>query len=393
MYDLGIIEHSDSPYSSPIVIVKKPDNTNRFCIDFRAINRVTVFDAEPMPNPDEVFAKLSSKKFISKLDLTKGYWQMPLTESAKPLTAFQTSKGLFQFRVMPFGLVNAAASFSRVMRKLLRGMDNVDNFLDDIVVATETIEEHIQVLKELFSRLRKAKLTAKPSKCFVGYQSINCLGHVVGENRLRPEVAKVEVIRNAKRPETKKQLRSFLGMIGFYNKFIPNFSEKAVPLTDLTKRGLPNKLNWTDSQERAFQSLKLALTVFPILKLPEVNKPFILQTDASNQGIGAVLVQEEEGMKMPVAYASKKLVKGELKLSTVEKECLALIWGIQKFQKYLYGREFVVETDHQPLSYLNTGKLKNAKLMRWALQIQPYRFRVVAIKGKDNVGADYLSRV
>ena len=137
----------------------------------------------------------------------------------------------------------------------------------------------------------------------------------------------------------------------------------------------------------------LNVTVFPILKLPDFNKCFILQTDASNLGVGAVLVQEEDGIKMPVAYASKKLVKGETKLSTVEKECYALIWGIQKFQKYLYGREFVVETDHQPLSHLNTCKMKNAKLMRWALQLQPYRFRVVAIKGKDNAGADYLSRV
>ncbi|XP_041375943.1 uncharacterized protein LOC121388603 [Gigantopelta aegis] len=207
MLQMDIIEYSDSPYSSPIVIVKKKDGTNRFCIDFRRLNKITIFDAEPMPNADEIFAKLNGCRYISKLDLSKGYWQLPLTESAKGLTAFQTPMGLFQFKVMPFGLVNAPASFSRLMRKLLQDMQNIDNFIDDIIIYTTTFGEHMQVLKELLIRLRNANLTAKPSKCYIGFQSLECLGHIVGNEKLEPVLDKVKAIKEAKQPETKKQVK------------------------------------------------------------------------------------------------------------------------------------------------------------------------------------------
>ncbi|XP_041356959.1 uncharacterized protein LOC121374100 [Gigantopelta aegis] len=393
MLQMDIIEYSDSPYSSPIVIVKKKDGTNRFCIDFRRLNKITIFDAEPMPNADEIFAKLNGCRYISKLDLSKGYWQLPLTESAKGLTAFQTPMGLFQFKVMPFGLVNAPASFSRLMRKLLQDMQNIDNFIDDIIIYTTTFGEHMQVLKELLIRLRHANLTAKPSKCYIGFQSLECLGHIVGNEKLEPVLDKVKAIKEAKQPETKKQVKSFLGLVGFYRKFIPNFASIATPLTDLTRKGQPNKIVWEQAQENAFHTLKNALTRFPILKLPDVDKTFILQTDASENGIGAVLSQMDECIKMPIAYASRKYKKAETHYATVEKECLAIVWAIQKFQRYLYGREFILETDHQPLVYLNKSKCANARLMHWALVLQPYRFQIVAIKGSENVGADCLSRL
>ena len=267
MLQMGIIESSDSPYSSPILVVKKKDGTNRFCIDFRAVNRITVFDAETIPNADEIFAQLAGCKYVSKFDLCKGYWQLPMEESAKPITAFQTPEGLFQFVVMPFGLVNSSASFSRLMRKLLNGMNSVENFIDDIIVYTKSFQEHIQIVRELLERLRSAKLTAKPSKCFIGYNSLECLGHIVGNEQLKPVPDKVTAIMHFQRPETKKQVKSFLGLVGYYRNFIPNFSVIALPLTDLTKKGKPNRVVWTSAQEKLIQHSSKCINCVPNLEI------------------------------------------------------------------------------------------------------------------------------
>ena len=393
MIEMDIIERSDSPYSSPFVIVKKKDQSNRFCIDFRGLNSITIFDAETMGNIEEMFSKLSGYQFISKIDLTKGYWQISLVDAAKPKTAFQTPRGLFQFKVLPFGLVNSGATFVRCMRKVLEGLENVDNFVDDIIVYTRSFNHHMEVLESVFERLASANLSARPSKCYIAYSSLEVLGHIVGTDRLSPNPDKIEVIKNAHRPTTKKQVRSFIGMAEFYRKFVPNFSDIASPLTDLTKKGQPNQVRWEAIHERAFSSLKNALVKAPVLKLPNFSQVFILQTDASDNGIGAILLQDEDNIRLPVSYASKKLKASERNYSTIEKECLAIVWAISKFQRYLYGKQFILETDHQPLIYLQKSKIANARLMRWSLLLQPYRFRIVAIKGKDNVGADFLSRI
>lgn len=218
------------------------------------------------------------------------------------------------------------------------------------------------------------------------------LGYEVGNGELKPVADKVKVIIEAKRPETKKQVRSFLGMIGFYRRFIPNCSTIAIPLTDLTRKGSPNKIPWNGNQERAFQALKGYMVSSPILRLPDLEKTFIVRTDASKTGIGAVLMQEYEGMKFPVAYASRKLLPRETRYAVIELECLALVWGITKFHIYLYGKEFLVETDHCPLIYMNKSKIANSRIMRWVIALQPYRFQIKAIRGVDNIGADYLSR-
>ncbi|XP_069108942.1 uncharacterized protein [Argopecten irradians] len=393
MMSMGVIEPSDSPYSAPVVIVRKKDGTNKFCIDYRQLNRITIFDAEPMPDAEDIFSRLVGHKFFSRLDMSKGYWQVPMSEDSKQKTAFSTPVGLYQFVVMPFGLVNSPATFCRMVRKLLNGMSNIDSFVDDLLIYTKKWTEHLEVLNELFARLRKAGLTARPTKCALGYDSLECLGHIVGQQRLLPNPDKVRAILEADRPVTKKQVRSFLGLAGFYRKFIPNFAVTAVPLTDLTKKGMPNHIIWEDPQERAFETLKKMLATSPILKLPDLEEEFILQTDASDYGIGAILLQKEEDHLLPVAYASRKLKDSERAYAVVEKECLAVVWAVQKFQKYLYGREFVLETDHQPLVYLNKMKGVNSRLMRWALQLQPYRIKIRAIRGRDNVGADFLSRM
>lgn len=393
MMDLGVIEQSTSPYASPIVLVKKKDGSNRFCCDFRKVNSVTIPDAEPIPDQEEIFAKLTDDNFFTKIDLTKGYWQVPLTDHAKPITAFVTPDGLYQFKAMPFGLMNAPASFSRVMRTVLRGLEFVDNFIDDILVHTPTWEQHIAALRSLMTRLKEANIKAKPSKCFVGFAKVDFLGHQLSRGFLRPLHDKVADIQTAPRPKTKKELRSFLGLAGYYRKFVPNFSATAVPLTDLLKKGNPNVLEWDEVHENAFTALKAKLSREPILHLPDVNREFVLRTDASNTGIGAVLLQEFDGEKFPIAYASKKLLPREQAYSTIEKECLAVVWAVQKFETFLYGREFVLEVDHQPLLAVQKSKVANGRILRWALALQQYRFRIEAIKGKENVGADYMSRV
>lgn len=294
---------------------------------------------------------------------------------------------------MPFGLVNAPATFSRVMRSVFRGVPCVVNFIDDILIHTRSWEHHLEVLEEVLRLLSKANLKAKPSKCFLGFETIEFLGHQVSKGCLKPNLDKIDAIVNAHRPQSKKKLRSFLGLAGYYRKFFPNFSAIAVPLTDKTKKRLSNNVMWEEAQELAFQTLKSLLSAAPILHLPDVEKPFILRTDASDTGVGAVLMQEDEGKKFPVAYASKKLLPLEKNYSTIEKECLGVVWAVQKFEPYLYGREFVLEVDHEPLRSMTKGKMANGRVLRWSLALQPYQFRVEAIKGKDNVGADYLSRM
>lgn len=392
MLKMDIIERSDSPYSSPVVLVSKKDGSTRFCIDFRRLNKITQFDAEPMPNAEEIFVKLAKDNFFTKIDLTKGYWQIAVKPEDRPKTAFTTPDGLYQFRKMPFGLINAPATFSRLMRSLLHDIEYVDNYIDDILIHTPSFEEHLQTLNTCLRHLRAAGLTARPSKCMVCFEKLEFLGHVIGRGELVPHQDKLEKIKKAKQPQTKKELRAFLGLAGYYRKFIANFAAIACPLTDKTKSKEPNKVEWSDSQELAFQTLKERLTSSPILHLPDIEKAFILRTDASSTGIGAILLQEHDDNVFPVAFASKKLLPREANYSVMERECLAVVWAIKKFQRYLYGREFTLQTDHEPLAYMQKAKVVNSRIMRWALSLQPYSIRIVAIKGSENVGADYLSR-
>ena len=393
MLKLGVIERSSSGYASPVVLVKKKDESVRFCIDFRKVNRVIMFDPEPMPNPEELFAKLRNGKYFSKIDLTKGYWQIPMSERSKEVTAFVTFDGQYQFKFLPFGLVVAGAVFTRMMRKIFGEMNNVVTYIDDLLCYTETWEEHLIVLKNVFAKLQEANLAAKPKKCYFGYQNLEFLGYFVGKGQLKASPALLDKIQSSERPKTKKEVRSFLGLASFYRKFIPNFAEIAVPLSDLTKKGSSTKVKWGESQERSFQTLKALLVKPPILQLPDFNRTFIIQTDASDTGIGCVLMQEYDGILHPVSYASRKLASREQNYSVIEREALAIVWAISKFDFYLYGRQFVVQTDHKPLVYVNKSKTLNKRIMRWAMLLQEYQFSVQSISGKNNYAADFLSRV
>ena len=394
MLGMGVIERANSPYNSPIVLVKKKDGTIRFCVDFRKLNQKVIFDAEPMPDVEYLFSKLAKAKYLSKLDLAKGYWQVPMSDSDKAKTAFTTPAGQFQWRVMPFGLKTAGAIFSRMMRNLLEPLHlpEVSNFMDDVMIGSETRQRHIQCIAILFCRLREVQLAARPKKCYLGFKQLEYLGHTVGNGQIRPEEDKMQRIRDAPRPQTKRQVRSFLGLVGYYRRFVPNFAAIAAPLTDLTKGGKTGPVTWTETCETAFETLKARLCSGPVCSLPDFDRLFVLQTDASEGGVGAILCQDQGSGLQPITCASKKLSKAERNYSTIEKECLAIVWGVQKFRQYLYGRTFVVQTDHRPLQYLQEAKTTNSRLMRWALQLQPFSIRVENIPGKDNIPADFLSR-
>nr|KAI8764985.1 hypothetical protein BgiMline_002655 [Biomphalaria glabrata] len=393
----GIIAPSVSPYNAPVVLVRKPDGGHRMCIDFRRLNAVAEFQAEPLPDPATIFANLSHARYFSKFDLSRGYYQIEVEPECRPLLAFSTPQGHYEFQTVPFGLNNSSSVFTRMMRKLLAPIESpgIQNFIDDILIATETWSEHIALISSLLLRLRETGLTARPSKCLIGFTRLKFLGHVIQENQLMPDEEKVAQLLEAPRPITKTGVRSFLGMCGYYQKFIPHFNSIAAPLSDLTKKDRPDKVTWNEECELAFQRLKECLTSSPVLKLPDLSRTFVLRTDASGSGLGAVLMQTAEGSGdtlFPVAYASRKLNQAESNYATIELECLALVWAIEKFQAFLYGKHFTLQTDHKPLSYLSSSKHLNARLMRWSLLLQPYSFQVEHVPGNENAAPDFLSR-
>ncbi|XP_068215800.1 uncharacterized protein [Palaemon carinicauda] len=324
MLDMGIIQESASPYASPVVMVKKSDGSNRVCIDFRKLNRITIFDPEPMVTADDVFARLSESNYFTKIDFTKGYWQIKVRSEDVPKTAFVTPDGQYEFLKMPFGMVNAGATYVKCMRTLLKGLDNVESYIDDLLVHTKSWSEHLETLQELFQRIRNANLTVRPSKCILASETVQFLGHEIQGGTLSLQETNISKIQSAPQPKTKKEVRSFLGLTGFYRAYVPNYATIAAPLSDLTKRGKSNVVQWQEPQEKAYNSLKSILVNKPVLRLPDLNRRFILRTDASDVGLGAVLLQEYEDGLFPVSFASRKLLDREQRYSTMEKECLAI---------------------------------------------------------------------
>lgn len=393
MLSLGIIEPSKSEWCHPVVLVPKKDGSIRFCIDFRYLNSVSKFDSYPTPRIDELIDRLGKARYLTTIDLCKGYWQIALTERSCELTAFRTPWGLFQFKVLPFGLHGAPASFQRLMDQVLCGLSEFAGaYLDDVVIYSTSWAQHLEHLQVVFQRLQEAGLTINPGKCAFAKAEIEYLGFVIGNGQVKPQVAKVQAIQNCPLPQTRKQLRSFLGMAGFYNRFIPNFSSRAAVLTDMVGSRCPNQVQWTTEAEAAFRDLQQALSKEPVLFSPDFDQDFVLQTDASERGLGAVLLQGPVGGRRPVAFISRKLFPRESRYSTIEKECLAVKWALDSLRYYLLGRQFTLETDHKALAWMQRMKDTNSRVTRWYLAMQPFHFTICHVPGRDNVTADYLSR-
>lgn len=400
MLDANIIRRSRSPWSFPVVIVDKKDGSKRFCVDFRKLNQVTKKNSYPLPVIDDILALLGKAKYFTSLDLKSGYWQVLMDEDDKEKTAFACHRGLFEFNVMPFGLSNAPAVFQELMSVVLQGLNEFAiAYLDDILIFSSTLEDHLKHLDMIFDRLRKHDLRLKLKKCSFLQLETNYLGFIVDRDGIRPDPKKVEAIRSLPVPTCVREVRSFVGMSSYYRRFIPNFSEIAEPIIALTKKHAHFK--WTEKHDKAFQYLKDSLSVVPLLAYPDPNKPYTLYTDASGTCIGACLTQksdsDEEALpnvsnEKPIYYLSHKLSRTQCKWSTVEKEAYAIHFALQKLDHYLHGAQFVIKTDHKPLKYLLESPMQNRKIQLWALSMAGYNCTIEYIAGTTNTCADLLSR-
>ena len=400
MLDAKVIRRSRSPWSFPVVIVDKKDGSKRFCVDFRKLNQVTKKNSYPLPVIDDILALLGKAKYFTSLDLKSGYWQVLMNESDKEKTAFACHRGLFEFNVMPFGLSNAPAVFQELMSVVLQGLgDFAIAYLDDILVFSPTLEDHLQHLDTIFDRLRKHDLKLKLKKCNFLESETNYLGFIIGKDGIKPDPKKVEAIRSLPIPTCVREVRSFIGMSSYYRRFIPNFSEIAEPIIALTKKHAHYK--WSAKHDEAFQYLKDSLSVVPLLAYPDTNKPYTLYTDASGTCIGACLTQSCDmaddkipnvSNEKPIYYLSHKLSKTQCKWSTVEKEAYAIHFALQKLDHYLHGAQFVIKTDHKPLKYLLESPMQNKKIQLWALSMAGYNCTIEYTAGTTNTCADLLSR-
>ena len=367
----GIIWPSLSPWSSPIIPVRKKDGSVRLCVDFRRINAVSVPDPYLMPRVDEIIDRLGKAQSLSKLDLNKGFRQVPVNPSDIEKTAFCAPAGKFEYVFMPFGLQNAPATFQRLMDQVLVNMmDFARAYIDDVVVYSESWEEHLRHLQTVLERFREVGLTAKPSKCEWAAASFTYLGHVVGRGQVRPEEGKVKAARDFARPITKTDIRSFLGLTTYYRNFVDHYADNSVALTAATRKTAPTTVEWTQQMEEEFRYIKDSLCCVPFLIIPTEDDTFVLQADASGTGIGAMLSVKRDTGEKPVAFFSRKLLPREQKYSATELEGLAVVDAITHFGIYLISSPFTVETDHRALSFLNTCKLTNGRLARWAMKLQ-----------------------
>ncbi|XGW15120.1 hypothetical protein V3C99_000979, partial [Haemonchus contortus] len=397
--DRNIIEKSYSDWAFPIVLVEKKDGSIRLCVDYRELNKCIKQDSYPIPTIDAILASLAGKKYFSTLDMCSGYWQIPLEESSKHKSAFTTPEGLYQFRVTPFGLSTSPAVFQRLMDTVLKEMlgEEVFCYIDDVMICTDTRERHVELLQEICDRMRKAGLRLKAKKCILLQTSVSFLGHVIDSEGLHMDKQKIEVVRNYPTTKNAKDLRSFLGMASFYRKFCLNFSKIAAPLFKLTSS--KTKWYWEDEHANAFQKMKEMISSSPVLKQPRIEDarsgkhPFVIFTDASSTGIGAVLSQEHDDKFLhPIYFASKSLSKTERRYHITDLEALSVIFAIRRFHMFIYGTPTIVKTDHLPLTALFKRTNVSARVLRWSLELQRYNLQIQYIKGRANIVADALSR-
>uniref|UniRef100_A0AAQ4PM80 Gypsy retrotransposon integrase-like protein 1 n=1 Tax=Gasterosteus aculeatus aculeatus TaxID=481459 RepID=A0AAQ4PM80_GASAC len=385
---------SSSPWSSPCLLVPKPDGTVRFCTDYRKVNHVTVPDSFPMPRVDDCVDTIGSARYVTKLDLLKGYWQVPLSPRASAISAFATPDNFAQYFVMAFGMRNAPATFQRLVSSVFSGVPNCTAYLDDVVIHSSEWTAHVDSLRTVFQRLADASLTLNLAKCEFGKATVTYLGKQVGGGQVRPLEEKIAAITSFPVPTTRRELRRFLGMTGYYRGFCRNFSSVVAPMTDLISPLV--KFVWSDMCQIAFECCKALLCNAPVLSAPDFNKSFSIEVDASSIAAGAVLTQmDSEGLVHPVGFFSKKFNSAQMRYSTIEQETLALLLALQFFEVYVgsSAEPVMVYTDHNPLVFLHRMHNHNQRLMRWSLIITNYNLVIHHKKGTENVFADALSRV
>jgi len=391
MLELGILEESHSSWSSPIILVDKPDGTFRFVVDYRKLNNVSEIDAFPLPRIDDLIDRIGNAKYITKFDISKAYWQVNLTEKSKEISAFTTPWGIYNFKVLPFGLASAPSTFQRLMEKVLSRLEEfAGTYLDDITIYSFEWKEHLNHIERVLQRIKAAGLTMKMSKCEFATAVIEYLGHTVGEGQVKPNRRKIQAVIDFPRPKDRKQMRQFLGIANFYRKFIPHMAHISSALNDLLKKG--TKFTWTDAQENAFLQIKSYLCTDPILKAPDFNKDFSIACDASEVAVAGVLFQQHGELMHPTCYFSRKLNKHQCNYSVIERECFGLLLSVRVFSVYFNGNPIRVLTDHNPLKYLKQMANHNRKLLRWSLELQQYNLVIEHLPGKQNILPDILSR-
>ncbi|KAL0386526.1 UNVERIFIED_CONTAM: Retrovirus-related Pol polyprotein from transposon [Sesamum latifolium] len=388
LLDKGFIRPSISPWGAPVLFVKKKDGGMRLCIDYRQLNRITIKNKYPLPRIDDLLDQLKGATVFSKIDLRSGYWQLRIEEGSISKTAFRTRYGHYEFIVMPFGLTNAPAAFMSLMNKTLQPfLDQfVIVFIDDILIYSRSPKEHEQHLRTVLQILREKQLYAKFSKCEFWMEEIAFLGHVILKEGVQPDPAKVRAILEWEPPKNVSEVRSFLGLAGYYRRFIKDFSVVAKPLTNLLKKNTP--FNWNDRCAQSFEELKRRLTSAPILALPSGDGGYVVYTDASRQGLGCVLMQHGK----VIAYASRQLRPHEINYPTHDLELAAIVHALKIWRHYLYGETFHIFTDHKSLKYIPTQKELNLRQRRWIELLKDYDCTIDYHPGKANIVADALSR-
>ena len=396
----GLIRPSESPWSSqPLLVRKMRDGVElpekRPCWDYRWVNDLIVSDAHPLPLPEDMFDKLQGCRLFSKLDLTKGFWQIPMDEASKKVLAMATPLGLYEPNFMPFGMKNAPAVFQREMQRVLRDRlyRGVMVFVDDILIYSKTAEEHAELVEFVLRRLQEEGYVAHPDKCEYFQREVSFLGHVISERGISVQQHKVKAVNEWPQPRNKRDVRAFLGMSGYYRKFIPCYSDIAAPLTDLTKKDV--KFDWTEREQTAFELLQYRLTSADVLAHPNPKRPYFVTTDASDFATSGVLSQEQDdGTMRPIAYFSRKMNDTERRYATHDKELLALVRAVDHWRCYLEGSEhpIMLRSDHRSLQHLSTQPNLNARQVRWMERLSEFDFVIGYVPGKENAVADALSR-
>lgn len=391
MLDNKIISPSSSPYASPIVIVKKKSGEDRICVDYRKLNNKTIKDHYPLPNMEDQLHRLAGMNYYSVVDMASGYYQIGVAKESRAYTAFVTPDGKYEFNRMPFGLTNAPSAFQRMVNEIACELNNqIITYLDDVVIASKTIEEGVNLLKLFMETIQKYGLTLKPSKCKFLQRQIEFLGHEVSPAGIRPGKNKILCVEQFEIPVSVRDVRRFIGLASYFRKFVPNFATIAKPLTDLTKKNVP--FVWSDAQNKAFNQLKSYLTNRETLALYDPSKPHEVHTDASAIGLAGILIQVEEDGKRPVAYFSRKTNSVEHTYHSYELETLAVVESVERFRVYVLGKPFIVVTDCESLRTSSTKKNLIPRVARWWLRLQEFDFEVRHRTGSQMIHVDALSR-